>query len=137
MREKIYQHSAKRDLTIDQELALAPTTRTASMSLSRSSFAWLPSSANGFWGYIEIDRGGKANKIKTHERLEGLSLRGDPVYTRSVTGGSGSQKCLAGSQHPPSWASELFADLAAGPTQASFAILGTSSHQNSRHRCGR
>ncbi len=32
------------------------------------------------WGYIEIDQGGRENKIKTRARLEGLGLRPIPVY---------------------------------------------------------
>ncbi len=32
------------------------------------------------WGYIEIDQGGRENKIKTRAKLEGLGLRPMPVY---------------------------------------------------------
>lgn len=32
------------------------------------------------WGYIEIDQGGRENKIKTRARLESLGLRPIPVY---------------------------------------------------------
>jgi len=32
------------------------------------------------WGYIEIDQGGRDNKIRTRERLESMGLRPIPVY---------------------------------------------------------
>ena len=32
------------------------------------------------WGYIEIDQGGRENKIKTRAKLEGMGLRPIPVY---------------------------------------------------------
>lgn len=32
------------------------------------------------WGYIEIDQGGRENKIKTRTRLESMGLRPIPVY---------------------------------------------------------
>jgi hypothetical protein len=35
---------------------------------------------NRLWGYIEIDQGGRDNKIKTRAKLEALGLRPIPVY---------------------------------------------------------
>ena len=32
------------------------------------------------WGYIEIDQGGRENKLKTRAKLEGMGLRPIPVY---------------------------------------------------------
>lgn len=32
------------------------------------------------WGYIELDQGGRENKIKTREKLEGMGFRPIPVY---------------------------------------------------------
>ena len=73
-------HAAKHDLTMDQALALAPTEIDGFDELFAKYVRLVTELGDKVWGYIEIDQGGKANKIKTRARLEELGLRPIPVY---------------------------------------------------------
>jgi hypothetical protein len=74
------QHAKARNLTMDQALGADPE--------SIEEFAWLFDNyvkvverfGERSWGYIEIDQGGRENKIRTRARLEALGLRPIPVY---------------------------------------------------------
>lgn len=73
-------HAAKHDLTMDQALSLAPADVDGFDDLFEKYVRLAAEFGEQVWGYIEIDQGGKANKIKTRTRLESLGLRPIPVY---------------------------------------------------------
>ncbi len=73
-------HAAKHDLTMNEALSLAPTEVDGFNQLFDKYCRLIRDLGDKVWGYIEIDQGGKANKIKTRARLEDLGLRPIPVY---------------------------------------------------------
>lgn len=73
-------HAAKHDLAMDQALALAPSEIDGFDELFAKYVRLVTELGDKVWGYIEIDQGGKANKIKTRARLEEKGLRPIPVY---------------------------------------------------------
>jgi hypothetical protein len=74
------QHARAHDVSMDVALSMAP--------IEIDNFEWLFDSyvdivrkhGDRAWGYIEIDQGGRENKLKTRAKLERLGLRPIPVY---------------------------------------------------------
>lgn len=73
-------HAAKHDLTMDQALSMAPAEVDGFKELFEKYVSLMRELGDKSWGYIEIDQGGRDNKIKTRAKLEGLGLRPIPVY---------------------------------------------------------
>ena len=67
-------------LTMDQALALPPDEIDGFEKLFARYLKIIERLGNISWGYIELDQGGRENKIKTRERLESMGLRPIPVY---------------------------------------------------------
>ena len=73
-------HKRTHGTTMDEALALAPE--------EIDNFDWLFDTyvevcaelGDVLWGYNELDQGGRENKIRTRQRLEGLGLAPIPVY---------------------------------------------------------
>ena len=74
------QHAKKFDLRMDQALSLAPTEVDNFDWLYANYVKILKQHGDRVWGYIEIDQGGRENKIKTRAKLETQGLRPIPVY---------------------------------------------------------
>jgi hypothetical protein len=74
------QHAKKHRISMDQALSMAPTEIDGFDELFEKYVEVNRTYANEVWGYIEIDQGGRENKIKTRKRLEKLGLRPIPVY---------------------------------------------------------
>lgn len=74
------QHAQAHGLTMDQALALAPEDIDGFVDLYARYVRLVLEIGDRSWGYIEIDQGGRDNKIKTRARLEKKGLRPIPVY---------------------------------------------------------
>jgi len=74
------QHANKHNLSMDQALGMAPDKIDNFDKLFENYVIIAKTFGARSWGYIEIDQGGKDNKIKTRARLEKLGLRPIPVY---------------------------------------------------------
>jgi hypothetical protein len=74
------QHANKHGLSMDQALGMAPDKIDGFDKLFENYVIIAKTFGDRSWGYIEIDQGGKDNKIKTRARLEKLGLRPIPVY---------------------------------------------------------
>lgn len=74
------QHAKKNDLTMDQALGLAPDQLDGFDELFDTYVRVCQKHGSKAWGYIEIDQGGRENKMKTRAKLEKLGLRPIPVY---------------------------------------------------------
>ena len=74
------QHAKAHSLTMDQALSLAPDSVDNFTWLFDKYVALIRAIGDAVWGYIEIDQGGRENKIKTRARLEAMGLRPIPVY---------------------------------------------------------
>ena len=61
-------------------LSMAPDDIDGFQDLFDKYVALLKRYGEHLWGYIEIDQGGRDNKIKTRTKLEALGLRPIPVY---------------------------------------------------------
>jgi hypothetical protein len=74
------EHARAHDLSMDQALALPPDQLAGFEDL----FAWyvkvVQACEDTCWGYVELDAGGRDQKVKTRERLEALGLSPIPVY---------------------------------------------------------
>ena len=73
-------HAKAHGLSMDEGLSLAPDKIDGFDDLFRRYVETVTKIGDRAWGYIEIDQGGRENKIKTRARLEGLGLRPIPVY---------------------------------------------------------
>lgn len=73
-------HAAKHDVTMNVALSMAPNEIDGFHDLFDKYVRLLTAFGEQCWGYIEIDQGGRENKIKTRAKLEGLGLRPIPVY---------------------------------------------------------
>ena len=73
-------HAKKHGLTMDQALSMPPDQVDGFTELYARYTALLAEMGDDVWGYIEIDQGGRENKIKTRARLEAIGLRPIPVY---------------------------------------------------------
>lgn len=74
------QHAKTHHMSMDQALALAPEDVDGFKQLFDKYVSIIQEQKDKVWGYIEIDQGGRANKIKTRAKLEKLGLRPIPVY---------------------------------------------------------
>jgi hypothetical protein len=73
-------HALANDLTMDQALQLAPGEVDNFQWLFDKYVGLIEKIGDKVWGYIEIDQGGRENKIKTRAKLEAMGLRPIPVY---------------------------------------------------------
>lgn len=74
------QHAKKHAITMDEALGLAPDKVHGFNELFDRYVEIMRRFGEGVWGYIEIDQGGRENKIKTRARLEEMGLSPIPVY---------------------------------------------------------
>jgi hypothetical protein len=73
-------HAKRHNLSMDVALGTAPGEVDGFEALFEKYVQLVKSFESQLWGYIEIDQGGRENKIGTRERLEALGLRPIPVY---------------------------------------------------------
>lgn len=73
-------HAKRHGISMDQALGMAPTEIDGFDELFESYVGFMKENGDRVWGYIEIDQGGRENKIKTRARLEALGLSPIPVY---------------------------------------------------------
>ena len=73
-------HSKTHNMRMDEALALAPDQIDGFDKLLSRYCKLIDRIGDKVWGYIEVDQGGRENKIKTRAKLEGLGLRPIPVY---------------------------------------------------------
>lgn len=74
------EHARKHDIRMDEALALAPEEIDGFDQLFKNYCNLIADLSDICWGYIEIDQGGRDNKIKTRARLESLGFSPIPVY---------------------------------------------------------
>lgn len=74
------QHAQRHHLSMDQALTMKPDKVDGFNELFDKYVDIVQTYENKLWGYIEIDQGGRANKIKTRTKLEAMGLRPIPVY---------------------------------------------------------
>jgi len=80
------QHARNNNMTMDQVLAMAPNELDGFDNLFDKYTRIITEIGEKAWGYIEIDQGGRENKIKTRERLHKLGFNPIPVYHPLVDG---------------------------------------------------
>lgn len=73
-------HSRANNVSMDEALALPPDRIDGFYSLFDRYCEIIDRLGDSCWGYIELDQGGRENKIQTRERLEELGFRPIPVY---------------------------------------------------------
>lgn len=73
-------HAKTHKITMDQALSTPPDEIDGFQELFDRYISLMREFGDRVWGYIEIDQGGRENKIKTRARLEALGLRPIPVY---------------------------------------------------------
>lgn len=74
------QHARKHNVSMDDALALAPEEISGFDKLFEDYCKVVTKLKDHCWGYIEIDQGGRDNKIRTRENLESLGFNPIPVY---------------------------------------------------------
>lgn len=74
------EHMRAHGTTMDEALALAPDLIDGFDDLLRRYVEAVRLYGDRSWGYIELDQGGRENKIKTRAKLEEMGLRPIPVY---------------------------------------------------------
>lgn len=67
-------------MTMDEALALAPNQIDGFEELLARYVEAVKQYGDRVWGYIELDQGGRENKIKTRAKLEKMGMRPIPVY---------------------------------------------------------
>ena len=73
-------HSEKHGITMDEALGTAPEDIDGFDNLFDRYCEIIGVLGDRAWGYIELDQGGRENKIKTRTRLEALGFNPVPVY---------------------------------------------------------
>lgn len=73
-------HARKHDVTMDVALSMSPEEIDGFQQLYDRYIEIVTRYGDKLWGYIELDQGGRENKIKTRTRLEAAGLRPIPVY---------------------------------------------------------
>ena len=73
-------HAEKHGITMDKALGTAPEDIDGFDNLFASYCEIIEALGDRAWGYIELDQGGRENKIKTRKRLEALGFNPVPVY---------------------------------------------------------
>lgn len=74
------EHKRKHNISMDEALGLAPEDIDGFDDLFEKYVQINRQYGEQSWGYIELDQGGRENKIRTRARLEALGLRPIPVY---------------------------------------------------------
>lgn len=74
------EHADKHKISMNEALGLAPDKVDGFDELYARYCALVEAVGDRVWGYIEIDQGGRENKIKTRAKLEALGMRPIPVY---------------------------------------------------------
>jgi hypothetical protein len=74
------EHARANDCHMNEALALAPDEIDGFGELYKNYVRICSNVGANAWGYIEIDQGGRDNKIKIRSRLEDKGLRPVPVY---------------------------------------------------------
>lgn len=74
------EHKRRHNITMDEALSLAPEDIDGFNELFDKYIGILKLWKDKCWGYIELDQGGRDNKIKTRQRLEDMGFRPIPVY---------------------------------------------------------
>lgn len=74
------QHANAHGITMNEALGLSPSDVDGFDELFERYVELMRQFGDSVWGYIEIDQGGRENKIKTRARLEDLGLKPIPVY---------------------------------------------------------
>ena len=74
------EHARAHEVPMDVALSVAPDEIDGFDELFARYTRILREVGDRAWGYIEIDQGGRDNKIKTRKRLEDLGLKPIPVY---------------------------------------------------------
>lgn len=73
-------HAEKHNVTMNVALSMPPNKLDGFDELFDKYIGILKKYGDQLWGYIEIDAGGRENKIKTRARIEKLGFRPIPVY---------------------------------------------------------
>lgn len=73
-------HAKSHGMSMDQALALAPDEIDGFGELLEKYCDLITRLGDKVWGYIEVDQGGRENKIKTRAKLEGMGFNPIPVY---------------------------------------------------------
>lgn len=74
------EHANRHKLPLEKALGLAPDEIEGFDELFAAYCRIAAALKNDCWGYIEIDQGGRDNKIKTRAKLEAMGLNPIPVY---------------------------------------------------------
>lgn len=74
------EHAKANNVSMNDALALAPEDIDGFDELWTRYVHIAKKYGERSWGYIELDQGGRENKIRTRAKLEGLGLRPIPVY---------------------------------------------------------
>lgn len=74
------EHKKRHNITMDEALGLAPEEIDGFDALFNRYVAIVQKYGSQSWGYIELDQGGRENKIRTRAKLEAMGLRPIPVY---------------------------------------------------------
>jgi hypothetical protein len=74
------EHARKHDVPMDIALNLAPEEIDGFDELFNAYIQIVKTYGEDSWGYIELDQGGRDNKIRTRQRLHDLGLNPIPVY---------------------------------------------------------
>jgi hypothetical protein len=74
------EHARKHECSMNEALALAPHEIDGFGELRDRYLSLIIEFGDQCWGYIEMDQGGRQNKIKTRVMLESKGLRPIPVY---------------------------------------------------------
>jgi hypothetical protein len=73
-------HAHAHRISMDRALSLAPDDIDDFTALFDAYVSIMQRMGDSVWGYIEIDQGGRDNKIRTRTKLEEIGLRPIPVY---------------------------------------------------------
>ena len=73
-------HAENNNVSHNEALNLPPNQIDGFSKLLNKYYAVIDRIGDESWGYIELDQGGRENKIKTRESLEAHGLRPIPVY---------------------------------------------------------
>jgi hypothetical protein len=74
------EHARRNGVSMDAALALAPEEIDGFEDLWKRYLYIVNRYGDRAWGYIELDQGGRENKLRTRARLEAAGLRPIPVY---------------------------------------------------------